>query len=304
MRFVRGEPTVTPAERSRNPTVTGEHDVKRLLYSTVSVLALMSAAVLYAKGPNVSIAGNKRDNLIPAATTQDPQAGAPVPEIGTVPSAQPGAEVIGRPEPVANAGENVAPVSPASTGEPGAAFVFDGTSFQCPCPPRFLSPPVLGYAAQSATVGTVVNAPLIDLPATVTVVPPAVLDDQQVLRMDNLLRDVPSAAKAGDDRFPDAFFLRGFPVAPRDYRKDGFLDPTFTPRDFADVDRVEVLEGPASALYGPGLATGAVELLTKQPLPGWRQEGSVQFGSFGLERAIRSTVMAQRFTRTARSCTA
>ena len=39
---------------------------------------------------------------------------------------------------------------------------------------------------------------MLGAPATVMVVPPAVLDDQQVLRMDNLLRDVPSAAKAGD----------------------------------------------------------------------------------------------------------
>ena len=257
--------------------------MQRLLYSTITVLVLVSADGLYAEDTAAgNAAGDKGDSPIFAATTQDPQAGAPVPEIGTVPPAQPGAEVIGRPEPVANAGESAAP---ANSSEPGAAFIFDGTSFQCPCPPRFHSPPVLGCCGSaSATVGTIIDAPLIDVPATIAVVPPAVLDDQQVLRFDDLLRDVPDAAKAGNDRFPDAFYLRGFPVASRDYRKDGFLDPTFTPRDFADVDRVEVLEGPAAALYGPGPATGAVELLTKPPLPGWRQEGSVQFGSFGLQR--------------------
>ncbi len=229
----------------------------RLFYSILSILAL-SAANLYA------------DDTVADSPSSDPS-----------PSAQPGPEVVGRPQPVASAGGSAAPAGPS---EPGAAFVFDGTSFQCPCPPMFQSPPVQGYAAESATVGTIVDAPLIDVPASVTIVPPAVLDDQQVLRMKDLLRDVPSAAKSGDYLFPDAFFLRGFPVVPRDYRKDGFLDPTFTPRDFANVDRVEVLEGPAAALYGPGLASGAVELLTKQPLPCWRQEGSVQFGSFGLQR--------------------
>jgi iron complex outermembrane receptor protein len=236
--------------------------VQRLLYNTVSVLVLISAGGLYAADSDAS-----------GGTSSSP------------PSTLPEAEVIGRPEPVASAGEYAVPVGP---GGPGTTSVFAGTMFQCP--PRFQSPPVEGYAAQSATVGTVIDAPLIDLPATVTVVPLDLLDDQQVLRMDNLLRDVPSAVKAGEERFPDAFFLRGFPITSRDYRKDGFLDPTFTPRDFADVDRVEVLEGPASALYGPGLSSGAVELLTKQPLPGWRQQGSVQFGSYGLQRyAIDST---------------
>jgi iron complex outermembrane receptor protein len=148
----------------------------------------------------------------------------------------------------------------------------------------FWSPPVLGYAAPSSTVGSIIDVPQIDLPATVTVVPPAILDDQQVLRMDEVIRDVPGAVKAGDERRADALYLRGFLVTSRDYRKNGFLDPTFTPRDFANVDRVEVLEGPGSALYGPNQPSGSVELLTKQPMPGWHQEGSVQFGSFGLQR--------------------
>jgi iron complex outermembrane receptor protein len=167
-------------------------------------------------------------------------------------------------------------------GGPGTVSVLEGTIFQCP--PMFVSPPVEGYSAESATVGTIVDSPLIDVPATLAVVPRAVLDDQQVLRIDDLLRNVPGAVKEGADRFPDAFLLRGFPVSPRDYRKDGFQDPTLTPRDFANVDRVEILEGPGSALYGTGQGTGVVDLITKNPMPCWRQEGSVQFGSFGLQR--------------------
>ena len=84
--------------------------------------------------------------------------------------------------------------------------------------------PDRGYFADSSVAG-----PLVDVPATLTVVPPALLEDQQVIRFDDLLRDVPAAVKAGDDQWPDAFYLRGYLVNPQDFRKDGFVDPTTTP---------------------------------------------------------------------------
>ena len=122
------------------------------------------------------------------------------------------------------------------------------------------------------------------MPATLTVVPPALLEDQQVIRFDDLLRDVPAAVKAGDDQWPDAFYLRGYLVNPQDFRKDGFVDPTTTPRNFADIDHVEILQGPDALLYGQGQPMGAVNLITKQPFNGWLEQGSVQAGSFGLQR--------------------
>jgi iron complex outermembrane recepter protein len=191
---------------------------------------------------------------------------------GNAPPTLPETEVIGRPEGTVSMGENVGP------GGPGTNSVFNGTMFQ--------SPPVQGYAADSATTGTLINVPQLDVPATVAVVPEAALIDQQVLRVDDLLQDVPGAVKVTDERRPDAFYLRGFLVTSRDYRKNGFLDPTYTPRDFANVDRVEVLEGPSSVLYGAGQPSGSVNLITKQPLPYCRQEGSVQVGSYGLQRYL------------------
>ena len=90
--------------------------------------------------------------------------------------------------------------------------------------------------------------------------------------------------KITDTDRPDAFFLRGFLVTSRDYRKDGFLDPTYTPRDFADVQRMEILQGPSSVLYGAGQPSGSVNLITKNPMAQSMQDVTVQFGSFGLQR--------------------
>ena len=41
---------------------------------------------------------------------------------------------------------------------------------------------------------------------------------------------------------------------------------TFIPTDNTDLDRIEVLRGPASALYGPNCSNGVVHLITKSPL--------------------------------------
>ena len=174
-------------------------------------------------------------------------------------------------------GEKTPAGGPPAPPEPNEGrSVLEGTIFS--------SPPANGYDAESATTGSLINVPAIDLPATVSVVPQAVLADQQVLSVDDLVRDVPGAVKVNDDRRPDALFLRGFLVTSRDYRKDGFLDPTYTPRDFADVQRVEVLQGPASVLYGAGQPSGSVNLITQNPLGERMQNATVQFGSFGLQR--------------------
>ncbi len=88
----------------------------------------------------------------------------------------------------------------------------------------------------------------------------------------------------GDGLFGDRFFLRGLEVGTRDFRKNGFLDPTFTPRDFANIERVEILKGPASLLFGPGLPAGTVNFVTKKPLMDDFAYGDFQFGGFDLQR--------------------
>ncbi len=173
-------------------------------------------------------------------------------------------------------GQQSAPAAAAEPSGPGDGSLLNGSMFQ--------SPPAQGYAADSSTAGTLINVPQIDIPATVSVVPQAVIADQQVISIDDLLRDVSGSVKVTDTDRPDAFFLRGFLVTSRDYRKDGFLDPSYTPRDFADVQRVEILQGPSSVLYGAGQPSGSVNVITKNPLAERMQGATMQFGSFGLQR--------------------
>ena len=148
----------------------------------------------------------------------------------------------------------------------------------------FSSPKAQGYNAESSTAGSLIDVPNMDIPGSISVVPEQLREDQQAITIDDLLRDIGGAVKSGNQQYPDSFFLRGYEITSRNYRKNGFLDPSPTARDFSNVERVEVLKGPASMLYGGGQPSGVVDLITKKPLDTAMYEGGVQFGSYNLQR--------------------
>jgi iron complex outermembrane receptor protein len=199
-----------------------------------------------------------------------PQGTAPAPDQPPAASStlpvMPETEVVGR----------VGPPAAAAPAAPGAGSILAGSVFS--------SAPSTGYDVGSSTTGTLIDVPQIDVPATVDVVTEKLRQDQQAVSFDDVLRDIGGAVKTGNEQRPDDFLLRGFDVTARDFRKDGFRDPTFTPRDFADVQRVEVIKGPSSVLYGGGQPSGAANLLTKNPLDAGFAQGGIQFGSFGFQR--------------------
>src|SRR5215470_1962061 len=136
--------------------------------------------------------------------------------------------------------------------------ILDGTVFS--------TQPVIGYRADSSTTGTIINVPDADLPATVNVIPRDVLNDQIDIRLTEAIRNAGGVVPLGDGFFPDRILLRGLEVGSRNYRKDGYFDPTLVPRDLQNVDRIEILKGPASVLYGSADPAGLVNLITKKPL--------------------------------------
>jgi iron complex outermembrane receptor protein len=174
---------------------------------------------------------------------------------------------------------------------PEAVFAPPGDFDPTPLPPFtinqstiFGTRPTQGYLAPETTTGTLIAIPDLQLPASVAAVTQDIVRDQQALRVDDVLRDVPGAVKLNDQLRPDSFILRGFEVRSRDYRKNGLLDPTYTPRDFANIERTEILKGPSSVLYGAGQPSGTVNLITKKPQVTEYQRATMQVGSFGFER--------------------
>ena len=120
-----------------------------------------------------------------------------------------------------------------------------------------------GYVPQDTSVAKVA-LPLRDIPQSIAVVPAEVLRDQRALSLQDAVRNVPGVTLASGDGQRDEFRIRGF-TAIADQFVDGFRDDALYYRDLSNVDRVEVIKGPAAVLYGRGSSGGLVNRVTKKP---------------------------------------
>jgi len=139
------------------------------------------------------------------------------------------------------------------------------------------------YEVTGTNTATKINVPLRDIPQTVNVVPAVVLHDQNALSLQDALQNVPGLSFSVGDGQRDQVTIRGF-SAISDQFVDGVRDDALYFRDLSNIERVEVLKGPASVLYGRGSAGGLVNRVTKKPLADPLLEAGVTLGSHGQRR--------------------
>ncbi len=142
-----------------------------------------------------------------------------------------------------------------------------------------------GYSPAASTSATKGSAPLRDVPQAVNVVPGQLLRDQGARSMEDALRNVPGVAMSHGDGQRDQVVIRGF-TAIADQFVDGVRDDALYFRDLADIERIEVLKGPAAVLYGRGSSGGLINRVTKKPH--WNRSGgeaTLSLGSHDLRRA-------------------
>jgi catecholate siderophore receptor len=139
------------------------------------------------------------------------------------------------------------------------------------------------YEVTETAAATKINVPLRDIPQTVNVVPAVVLRDQNAQSLQDALQNVPGLSFSVGDGQRDQVTIRGF-SAISDQFVDGVRDDALYFRDLSNIERVEVLKGPASVLYGRGSAGGLVNRVTKKPLDYPLREAGVTLGSHGQRR--------------------
>ena len=139
------------------------------------------------------------------------------------------------------------------------------------------------YNPSSASSATKIDAPLRDIPQTVNVVPQELLRDQGVLSMEAAMKSVPGVGLSHGDGQRDQVTLRGF-SAISDQFVDGMRDDALYFRDLSNIERIEVLKGPASVLYGRGSSGGLINRITKKPGID-KSEITAQLGSRSQRRA-------------------
>jgi catecholate siderophore receptor len=138
--------------------------------------------------------------------------------------------------------------------------------------------------AQPSESATRTPTPARDVPQSVSAVTAQELDERNVRSLNEALETVPGVSLTMGEGRRDQVNIRGF-SALYDQYLDGFRDDTPYYRDLADVERIEVLRGPASVLYGRGSGGGLVNRISKQPRFG-EDLGvfSLGFGSYGYAR--------------------
>jgi iron complex outermembrane receptor protein len=141
---------------------------------------------------------------------------------------------------------------------------------------------VEAYTVNTGTTATKTDALILDVPQSIQVIPQAVIEDQQPKTLSAILQNVSGFSQTRTEfEVFRSFKLRGFDVL--DTTTDGVRNTdslNIQAEGLANIDRVEVLKGPASALYGRGSIGGGINIVTKKPLPDSYREFTLNAGSF------------------------
>lgn len=121
-----------------------------------------------------------------------------------------------------------------------------------------------GYVAPTSVSATKSEAPLRDIPQTINVISAEVIRDQHATSLQDILKNIPGVGLSTGDGQRDQVFIRGF-TAIGDQFVDGFRDDALYFRDLSNVERLEVIKGPAAVLYGRGSSGGLINRVTKKP---------------------------------------
>ncbi|MEH1836393.1 MAG: TonB-dependent siderophore receptor [Nostoc sp.] len=142
-----------------------------------------------------------------------------------------------------------------------------------------------GYREPNASSATKTDTPLRDIPGSIQTINKQVIEDQRAFREEDALRNVSGVVNgnAFGDRI-GTFYARGFTL--RRFQ-DGFYNDYNAARanpDTANIERIEVLKGPASILYGTAEPGGIINTVSKKPLFEPYSAVDLTFGSYSFYR--------------------
>ena len=118
-----------------------------------------------------------------------------------------------------------------------------------------------------------------DIPQSITVVTEKLIDDRNLDTFKEALKNTSGISFVAAEGGESDIKLRGFSLAATgDIFADGIRDPAFYDRDTFNLDRLEVMRGSASMLFGRGSTGGAVNQVSKSPAPDRRTPGRSDAG--------------------------
>ncbi|MFV3289041.1 TonB-dependent siderophore receptor [Pseudomonas sp. NY11955] len=147
--------------------------------------------------------------------------------------------------------------------------------------------PVSGYVASRSATGTKTDTPILEIPQAINVVTADQVQAQGARNLTQALRYTPGLATGGfTDRnsIADEITSRGFAPTPL------YLDGAYLPYagslggapqiDPYTLERIEVLKGPSSVLYGQNQPGGLINMVSKRPTREQRSQVKLGAGSY------------------------
>lgn len=154
--------------------------------------------------------------------------------------------------------------------------------------------PVEGYRATRSASATRTDTAIHETPQSISVVPRQVVEDIGATRLEDAL-DYAGGVERGNNfggQGLTEFLVRGFST--QEFYRNGFAVNRGYPNmpDASTIERLEVLRGPASMLYGRGDPGGTFNIVSKQPQADRKTILGSQFNTQGLRRGTLDTTGA------------
>ena len=129
---------------------------------------------------------------------------------------------------------------------------------------------------------------LLDTPQTINVIVKQIIQQQAATTLTEALRNSPGVGtffvgENGSTSTGDAVYMRGFDASGSIF-VDGVRDLGSISRDVFDTEQVEVIKGPDGTVYGRTTPTGAINMVSKQPLPVNAVSATLGYGSWNQKR--------------------
>ncbi len=217
-----------------------------------------------------------------APQSPPPETAAPAPGEATLPEIVVKSPAEAKPAPKAKA-------KSAGKSKSGGAVAADGNAQSAPpsdpnaTKPETATGPFKGYVAKQTATGIKTDTPLKEIPQSISVVGAEQIRDQGATTLQETLHYVPGvvADGFGFDGRTDSSLIRGTEAAEYldglrrtfSYYVSNFrIDPYF-------MERIEVLRGPASVLYGQAPIGGIINAVSKRPQEEEHREVTVEYGT-------------------------
>jgi iron complex outermembrane receptor protein len=148
--------------------------------------------------------------------------------------------------------------------------------------------PTPGLVARRSASGTKTDTPIVEIPQSISVVGRQQMEEQKARNVQDALgysAGLMTGISAKSPLFDDTLSIRGFEANPQlgSYYRDGMrymVNLYNGKQEIYGLERIEVLKGPSSILYGAAAPGGIINTVTKRPPATPLHEVNLEYGNY------------------------